>query len=323
MGKSLNKAIASTREILKDTAASAAQLETSSIEVLNKASTSAKQIHSTNRSVQEIALGMQENSASIEEVTASTKEIIASTKEFVTRAKEGHRFAGEMKQRARTIDEKAEESSRLSKIIYSEKQKNIISAIEKGKVVSEITHMSDFISGIAEQINLLALNATIEAARAGEQGRGFAVVADEIRKLAEESKNTVAKIQETIGATQEAFKLISENAEEILKYTMDRVEEDYKLLSESSDKYTSDAEEITSLIHRFLTNSEEILSALENISQAVTSVAGTVEVGALKTNDISNDVNEISIATDKVAEVAKSQKALADRLAKATQSFKL
>lgn len=62
-----------------------------------------------------------------------------------------------------------------------------------------IKEILNVINKIADQTNLLALNAAIEAARAGEHGRGFAVVAEEVRKLAQ---NTQESLHKTNGSIQ-------------------------------------------------------------------------------------------------------------------------
>ncbi|MNW29100.1 Methyl-accepting chemotaxis protein McpC [compost metagenome] len=61
-----------------------------------------------------------------------------------------------------------------------------------------IKEMTSFVSDIAAQTTLLSLNASIEAARAGEAGRGFTVVASEVKKLAEQSEQSVQHIYTAI-----------------------------------------------------------------------------------------------------------------------------
>jgi methyl-accepting chemotaxis protein len=63
-------------------------------------------------------------------------------------------------------------------------------------LTEQINEVMDFIKEIADETRLLGLNAAIEAARAGEAGLGFGVVAQEIRKLSNDSKQTVNKIKE-------------------------------------------------------------------------------------------------------------------------------
>ncbi|MDP3178630.1 MAG: methyl-accepting chemotaxis protein, partial [Spirochaetaceae bacterium] len=60
------------------------------------------------------------------------------------------------------------------------------------------------IEDIAERTHVLSINAAIESARLGAQGRGFAVVAQEIRKLSDQSRQSLASSFAKIGQMTEA-----------------------------------------------------------------------------------------------------------------------
>ncbi len=68
------------------------------------------------------------------------------------------------------------------------------------------------VKSISDQTKMLGLNAAIEAARAGEMGLGFAVVAQEVRKLSEQSKNTVNQIQQFVDKISTTLNHLSRQA---------------------------------------------------------------------------------------------------------------
>lgn len=75
--------------------------------------------------------------------------------------------------------------------------------VQINEFTEKINNISGFIKQVADQTNMLGLNAAIEAARAGDAGRGFGVVAQEIRKLSEQSRDTVTQISELTNSIKE------------------------------------------------------------------------------------------------------------------------
>lgn len=112
--------------------------------------------------------------------------------------------------------------------------------------VSEVYQLSEnineilvFIRQIADETKMLGLNAAIEAARAGEAGRGFGVVAEEIRKLSDESKETVVKIHALTNSIKEKIRETTEGSESTLRAAEEQ--------AATSEEITARVQEITSL----------------------------------------------------------------------------
>ncbi|MEG1254972.1 methyl-accepting chemotaxis protein [Clostridium sp.] len=180
---------------------------------------------------------------------------------------------------------------------------------------SDIARITNVISSIAEQTNLLALNAAIEAARVGESGRGFAVVADEIKKLATESKNSSAEIDNILRSLREDTNVSVLEVEELVnannqqQQLVKETNEAFKAIKGNVLLMKDEIVSVVSKVYTILSSSEKIDENITNLSGiAEETMASSEETAAIATENLnnSNQLESISDAlNDSIKEITK------------------
>jgi methyl-accepting chemotaxis protein len=157
-----------------------------------------------------------------------------------------------------------------------------------------IRKILDMLNNITKQTNILSLNATIEAARAGAAGKGFMVVADEIRKLADQSRQSIdvvgqiteriqTEMKETVGVLSEAYPIFQEQIASVKD-----ADEIFKQVQSQMDGFAGKLKEVTVSVQQ-LKESQIVLSeAMGNVSAvAEESSATSQEVASLSSEQLS------------------------------------
>ncbi len=178
----------------------------------------------------------------------------------------------------------------------NEAEEKLNQALNDSKAVAQISVLADVIVQITNQTNLLALNAAIEAARAGESGKGFAVVAEEIRQLADDSKNTISKIQGVIQSVTGSVDSLYFNSSELVKYMTKNVKSDYDLMLKASDEYNNDAKYLETIIKDFRSTAESLQTAIQQMTKAMDEITSATYEGA---EGASNIAQSIELVTEK------------------------
>ncbi|MBL4930300.1 methyl-accepting chemotaxis protein [Clostridium paridis] len=323
LSQALNNAAENVRTLVSQISDSAYSISSSSEELSATSEEVSSRMEIVNESTEQIAKGSQDLSATTEEVSASTQEINSTTNELEHKANDSYKSVIEIKNRAVDLKTRATKNIEANEIIYREKSQHIINAIKEGKIVDEVRIMADSIGEIASQTNLLALNAAIEAARAGEQGKGFAVVADEIRKLAEQSAEAVAQIQNMVVQVRNAFTNLSSGGQDILEYLANDVRPSFELLMSTGIQYEKDAELVNGIIEDIAKSSKQINEVVGQVADAIENVTATAEESAAGSDEILRSINEITASINDVSEASQSQAELAMNLNEMVKRFKI
>lgn len=323
IAEGLNLTVGNIKKMIKNVRMEAGNIE----EVVGRVSINVNSLNSSLEDVsagtEELSAGMEETAASAEQMTATAQEIEKTVESLAKSAQSGAEQVLIINMRASQTKETVNEAQKKAVDIFLGTKAELELAIEKSKVVDQISVLSESIMQITSQTNLLALNAAIEAARAGEAGRGFSVVSEEIRKLAEQSKDTVIKIQQITVEVIGSVKALSTSSNKLLQFMATDVHHDYSTMLDVADKYCDDAKFVDDLVGQFSSASEEILASMQEVFMTIDGVSKAAYEGAGGTTDIAQKTTDITLRSNQILELTKKSKDSSEKLQAEILKFKI
>ncbi|MER1987862.1 MAG: globin-coupled sensor protein [Solibacillus sp.] len=224
-------------------------------------------------STENLAAISEETNAAFEELAVQSKEMISHTKGAmdVSTLAEGQATQGknQLQQHAVTMQ------NINTAVMHIARESEQLSEISR-----EMGSIMDVVTTIANQTNLLALNAAIEAARAGDAGKGFGVVASEVRKLSEQTKESVTNVGELLRTTNERTAQLMQSVKDIQtavitgESSMDATEQQFAQILESMCR----TQQQNNLMEREMANIGDVISELGIAFDEVTRSTDTLSI---------------------------------------------
>jgi methyl-accepting chemotaxis protein len=305
-------------------------------------------VRKTNQSAQEVletAVALTEASrktaSAAKEIAIATEEIANGATNLAVESERGSDLTGqigvqvqsvihansEMGQAAGEVEEASQRGSEYMNTLIvktgqtEEMTRSMVEKVDKLKEsTGSIRKILDVMGNVSKQTNILSLNATIEAARAGAAGKGFMVVADEIRKLADQSRQSIGvvgeivetiqrEIEETVSVLSEAYPIFKEQIESVRE-----ANEIFVAVQENMNGFINRLESATDSVR----NLEEAQSTL---TLAMTNVSAVAQEASATSEEVASLSNEQLSISDGLVQLSNKLESVSNELRESLARF--
>lgn len=251
--------------------------------VVNSVASSAVRLKSNAETLSQVA---NDTSSKANAVAAAASQASTSVQTVASSTEEMTASIGAISERVTSATHRAEGAAAQAR-----KTSDTIHALSQ--VADDIGAVVQLVQAIAAQTNLLALNATIEAARAGEAGKGFSVVASEVKNLANQTSKATEQISTQVSNIQ---------------------------------TITAETRQAIDGISNTITEISEIMTGIEvdtaQQRNATQGIAQSVQVAARGTQDVTNNIVQITSASSETGRMANDARDSAVELSRQAETLK-
>nr|WP_227872032.1 methyl-accepting chemotaxis protein [Paenibacillus albus] len=291
------------------------QMMTQITTLVNQSNQSAQDVLAT---AEELSEASKKTAISAREIAVATEEIANGASSLATEAEKGSDLTGEIgEQMQQVMTANQEMGAAASDVEKASRQGTTYmnSLIEKTGMTEEMTRsmvekvdrlkestrsirkILDVLNNMTKQTNILSLNATIEAARAGAAGKGFMVVADEIRKLADQSRQSI----DVVGQITETIQKEIDETVNVLSTAYPIFQEQIQSVKEANQIFLTVQGQMGDFVGR-LGSVTESISKLERSQVVLSEAMSNVSAVAEESSATSEEVASLSTEQNSISE---------------------